>query len=229
MRRLLGTVLALLAIGLIAQAPAFGGTTWDAAADFSNTDNPNGVWSYGWVSEEDFLAGGYELTLFNTIDVVNALDRWARDNSEPCLVYNPSDTDTGWYGQPVEPLTLALHPGPNDEKAIVRWTAPESGTFLISGSFFSQGNPTVDVHVLLNGESLFSIDFFGPGSDPFDPPPATVKAGDTIDFAVGFGGNGHSSDCTSFEAQIETIPEPGSLLALGCGLLGLLALKRRTK
>jgi len=227
MKRLAATALALLAMGLFAQAPAVG-TVWDPAVEFSATDNPNGVWAYGWVSYEDFVAGGYTLTLFDTIRVWDELNHWGVEaGTEPAVLYNPTE-DVHWFGNAVPPHTLALHPGGSDERAIIRWTAPESGLFSIVGNFFSDGDPTVDVHVMLNGTSIFDSDFFGPGSDPFDLPVA-VAAGDTLDYAVGFGGNGHNGDATCFSVQIELVPEPGSMLAVGGGLLGLLGLVARRR
>jgi hypothetical protein len=227
MRRLPGTVFALLAIGLIAQAPAFGGTTWDPAADYTGT-NPGDAWSYGWVSYDDFTAGGYLLTVFDTLRDWDSMDHWGvAEGTEPAVLYNPTE-DSHWFGNEVPPETMALHPGGDGQYAIIRWTAPEAGTFTVTGSFFTFDWPSVDTHVLLNGTSFFDSTLSEPGSNPFDLL-VSVAAGDTIDFAVGNGGNGHGGDATNFEAQIGPVPEPGSLLAVGCGLLGLLALKRRKK
>jgi hypothetical protein len=226
MKQLLASMLALLAVGLAVPAS---GTMWDPAVEFSATDNPNGVWTYGWVPYDDFVAGGYALTPFDTIRVWNELNHWGvAAGTEPAVLYNPTD-DVHAFGNDVPPHTMALHPGGSDERAIIRWTAPESGTFSICGSFFSEGGPTTDLHVLLNGTSLFDDYLDGAQTKPFSMNVAVV-AGDAIDFAVGFGGNGHNSDSTNFCAQIEAVPEPGSVLAVGgvfLGVLGLAAGRRR--
>ena len=38
----------ILTLSLLSGETARAGTIYDAAADFSPTNNPNGVWSYGW-------------------------------------------------------------------------------------------------------------------------------------------------------------------------------------
>jgi hypothetical protein len=224
-RQFFASMFVLLAVGLA--VPAFG-TTWDPAVEFSATDNPNGVWAYGWVSYEDFVAGGYTLTFFDTTREWDELNHWGvAEGTEPAVLYNPTDAVHA-FGNNVPPHTMALHPGGSDERAIIRWTAPESGTFLILGSFFSDGIPTTDLHVLLNGTSLFDDYLDGAQTKPFSMQVVAV-AGDAIDFAVGFGGNGHNSDSTNFCAQIEAVPEPGSVLAVGGVLLGLLRFAARRR
>jgi hypothetical protein len=225
MKRVFG-VLVLLAIGLA--APAFA-TEWDPAAQFSATENPNDPWTYGWVAAADFGAGGYPLNLFDTIRVWDSLNHWGvPGGTEPAVLYNPTD-DVHFFGNAVPPHTMALHPGPGDEKAIIRWTAPVSGLFKVTGSFFTDGGPSVDVHVMHNGVSIFDGEiFFDPGTDPFDDL-VPADACDTLDFVVGFGGNGFASDCTNLSVTIELIPEPGSVAALGGGLVGLVGLLARRR
>jgi hypothetical protein len=85
-------------------------------------------------------------------------------------------------------------------------TTPASGTFLLYGPF---GDIGADIHTgLPDGE----VDFFPcttPGGGPFVSPCIETAPGDA-----------HSVD--------PTVPEPGSIILLATGLLGLVILRRRT-
>ena len=56
------------------------GIVYDAAADFSPTNNPNGVWSYGWSSS---LGSTFNLDVSST--TVDGLDFWEGPISEAIL------------------------------------------------------------------------------------------------------------------------------------------------
>jgi len=85
-----------------------------------------------------------------------------------------------------------------------------------------------DVHVLLNGVSLFSAPITGFGvPTSFTYPGGVVAAGSKLDFVVGFGSDGNFLfDSTGFNANISfqpsgVVPEPGSLVLVGSCLVGL--------
>ena len=239
MRQILRFVLPTLAIWLITQSLAFGVLlAWDPTIDFDTENNPqlSGFWSYGWVSKEDFNAGGYGLTLFDTVRTWNSLIHWGIPSStEPAVLYNPDPANYHPFGNNVAPLTVALHPGASDEKATVEWTAPEAGIVSIVGAFFAcqWGYPTVDTHVMHNGISIFDSTLWGGTSELTEDPFSlllTVAEGDKIDFAVGHGGNGYNWDATNFRVQIIKVSEPGSLLIIGNGLLAfMVAVVRRRR
>jgi hypothetical protein len=87
---------------------------------------------------------------------------------------------------------MAFHPGPNGEYSVIRWTAPQAGflslTTMFSGLVYV-GPTTTDVHVLLNGISLFDDVVEGFSATSSFSAARTVAFGDAIDFAVGFGSN----------------------------------------
>jgi hypothetical protein len=165
----------------------------DVAADFSRINNPNGVWSYGWA-----LTLASPFILSSTPRVREGLDSWwgnRAPDGNPGVYHNAT-------GSPIvlgtttrfEPGQFALHPGPNGEYGLVRWTAPETGNISIASVFTGldfAGPTTTDVHILHNDRSIFDNFVEGFGNDSavrFDRNLAVIQ-GDTIDFAVGFGRN----------------------------------------
>ena len=91
----------------------------DFAADFSRTNNLNGVWSYGWA-----LTLRSPFILSSDPRVREGLDSWCGNRAgdgNPGLYHNAT-------GSPIvlgtttrfEPGQLALHPGPNGEYGLVR-------------------------------------------------------------------------------------------------------------
>jgi hypothetical protein len=85
------------------------------------------------------------------------------------------------------------------------------------------------VHILLDGAPIFNANILGSPDPASYSAPQNLLAGDTIDFAVGFGSNGNANeDGTSLSATI--VPEPGTLGLVGMGfgcLLSLRFLKRK--
>ena len=85
----------------------------------------------------------------------------------PNVFYNGSASDyiNGTVHIPAH--TAGFHPGPDGEYSVFRWTAPAAGTYDLSAAF--RGDDFVfptstDVHILLDGVSLFSggVYVFGP-------------------------------------------------------------------
>ena len=93
-----------------------------------------------------------------------------------------------------------------------------AGRYRVSARFegIHCGLSTTDVHILHGAQALFSADIDGYGGDPSfhrteGANPAAVyaatlelQAGETLDFAVGYGTNRtHYSDTTGLSARIE--------------------------
>lgn len=196
---------------------------FDAAADFSATNNPGGVWSYGWSSTL-----GSQFNLYNEHKkILNDLDFWDTFNSTwnvPNIIHNPTantitDTPNNITYQPGQ---LSFHPGWDGACSLVRWTSPVAGQANIAATFvgLDSDGTTVDVHVLLNGSSIFdgwinnyAVPMSYSGS-------VMVNVGDTIDFAVAYGSNYNLlDDTTGLAATITTVPEPATILLLGFGAI----------
>jgi ELWxxDGT repeat protein len=185
---------------------------YDAALDFSATDNPNGVWSYGWSPTLTSPFQRYAQAGPNNENPppANILDTWnagtGGQHSYPSVLHNGTSNPITSNAFTYLPGQLGLHPGPNGEYSVVRWTAPRAGSVSL-GAVFSGldfGGPTsTDVHVRHNGAALFdgAVNAFGAGPS-FDTT-VVVAAGDTIDFAVGYGSNqNYHSDTTGLDAFI---------------------------
>jgi hypothetical protein len=213
-----------MALSLVIAHPS----PFNPAADFSLAGNPNGPWSYGYSQ----TLGG-PLIHHATSGSGSGVDFWNTDISIglPWIVRNSTATPINWAGTTVfEPGVLSLHPGPQGEVAVLRFTVPSAGQYLISADFFGQdyvGPTTTDVHILLNGTSIFDdvVSDYGI-SHPFSTT-LTMAAGSHLDFAVGFGSNQtYLYDSTGLAATITSVPEPSTLALVGLAA-GLLYRVRR--
>jgi hypothetical protein len=130
--------------------------------------------------------------------------------------------------------------------AVLRFTAPTTGLYDVSGSFSARSvDPrvpgsritTADIFILHNNTELFSgFVNYGVGTSP-NPIDVSLKAGDTIDFAVGINGTPNpasGNDTVGFRGSIvepdpivAPIPEPTTFGAMTIGLASLLAFARR--
>ena len=206
--------------------------TYNAANDFSTISNPNGVWSYG---SSTALGGTLALYVNNgPYPGYTAFDNWHADGY-PCVTHNPQPvTVTDSIGTVrLAPGQLALHPGPNGEFSVFRFTSPTTSLFNVSGSFSSVDywvGATTDVHILRNGISLLDgllNGGFGPGTGPSFNLDIPLNSGDQLDFAVGWGNDSINWDSTGMDALITEVPEPNSIALVG--LSGIILLLRRKK
>jgi hypothetical protein len=238
-----GLLFLLVMIGAGSWASA--GTTYSAAGDFSIASNPNDVWSYG-TTGTTLMA---PLTLYtNTKSGIGGIPNWIGwEGTEPIfgdnfpLVGKNTGASTGTSADVVLlPGELAEHPAPDGAYAVVRFTAPTSGAFLLSAVFegreFQGTNPatSTDVHVLLNGVALFNgaVSGFGPSSDQSFATTLVLSAGDHVDFSVGDGSDkSFLGDTTGLVATLSSVPEPSGfvLLLSGLGVSVLFASGRRRR
>ncbi|MBX3112083.1 MAG: PEP-CTERM sorting domain-containing protein [Fimbriimonadaceae bacterium] len=212
----------ILAAALVLSPLSSFATVYDAHTDFSLATNPNGVWSYGYANT---LGGSF--TSFDQTST-GSYDRWFT-GIDSLGVY---DTVSGvTFSTLVVPAAqLWMHPGPNAQYAVLRFTAPTTATYNLSAGFFGVDNvgpTTTDVHVSHNNVLVFSgvVNSFSSSPTTGYVAPLSLSAGDTVDVAVGTNGNGYVFDSTAVNLSLESVPEPTSLLALG----GLALLVRRRK
>ncbi|MCY2987768.1 MAG: putative Ig domain-containing protein [Planctomycetota bacterium] len=185
-------------------------TQFSAADGFSPTANPNGNWVSGW-EPGNSLGSGF--TPYTQTWHPNALDFWLfSPGNNPSIAHNGTsqvfvDSSNSIIFQPGE---LSLHPGPGGQYSVDRFTAPVSGTYSVTAKFSSldTDHGGTDVHVLVNGKSIFDgVVVATPIS--FSSTPLMLAAGETIDIAVGYGPNGnYDDDNTGVDVTISAT-EPG--------------------
>ena len=231
MKKLLHLVASALILTLASVERAEAGTIYDAVNDFSITSNPNGVWSYGSLSS---LAGGNFAYFTSSGNNNHGLDAWVHGASVPnfeSIAKNVTNADVVSNQGHVPPNLLNL----DGESGIadVRWTAPTTGVYNISGLFqrLDYTNTPVSVRVLLNGTALFSADNFATynGQEVFNFSNLTLAAGSVLDFAEG--APQYNNDSTGLSVTISsTVPEPSALaLCFIGGTISLAVAKVRRK
>jgi hypothetical protein len=214
----------------------------DPVIDFSIVSNSSvaGVWSYG---QTPTLGGAF--SLLATAVPSEPLNPLLRDwrgaepgfaGNYPFLLQNPTGIAQALGGTATsQPDELLLHPGPSGEYSVLRFVVPTSGSYQLQGAFTGRDTflATTDTSILLNsGSSLFTGDIninAGGNSAAFNLT-QSFTAGDTLDFAVGFGNGSYSNDSTglklSITSSVASAPEPTTLVFLALGGALVLACRR---
>ena len=184
-------------------------TDYDAVRDFSATQNPNGAWSYLWKP----LGVPVTLYLFSNNQFGAGLDTWTHKtaNGYPFLIRNSTGV-TQTYATYSPAGSTVIHPadmlnlvaGWNCERSMLRWTAPQAGTYKIEGRVTRLDDTSSSFaieHNMTTGLFYTDVNSLVPGG-PFSIT-TTVAAGDTIDFGVACGSNGNNfNDSTGLKVTI---------------------------
>lgn len=137
-------------------------------------------------------------------------------------------SDNAIYG----PGVLAMHPGPNDQFAMVQFSAPTKGYYTIRGVFEGIDTSMLasDVYLLYNNVVIANgVVPAYLATVPLSSVPIFLNVGDTLSYAVG-GGPFHDTTAL-IDAQVSavSIPEPSSfvLLAIASVALAVWGWRRR--
>ena len=134
------------------------------------------------------------------------IEAWQNEaRVDPCVTHNGTSHTVRGLGITWAPGQLAFHPGRDGEYGVVRWKSPVAGTVELAAQMKSIAEKaTTDVHVLHNGQTLFDsfINLHDCGAQAEFTESIEVKAGDTIDYAVGFGNAFYGADTTALAVRI---------------------------
>ena len=134
-------------------------TVYDVAGDFSATNNPSGVWSYGYKSGN----GVGPFTLFVNSSQSLGVDFWYFPSSPPFgalpqVAHNPTVLTQIFGTGIVGAGEVTFHPGESGELAVVRFTAPAPGNYGIDALFENRDThaSSADVSILAGATPLFA-------------------------------------------------------------------------
>lgn len=195
-------------------------STFNLAADFSASQNPNGAWSFGWMSPSNSV---FNLYPTHVAAYGLALNEWrgpfSNDNGSapPDVICNPTDapitvSDTTWL-----PHQITFHPGQQGERSVIRWTSPFDGPASLAAAFEGRsGFATSGVEIYQNSTLLFSgvVTGSGAASQISFATNLVVQVADTIDFRVTYGNGDWASDTTQIGVVIAPAPQPQPSLTL---------------
>jgi hypothetical protein len=190
----------------------------DSVTDVSPSGaNPDGAWSYGWSSSLGSAFSRYT-QFFPATSASNGypLDAWTSGSqaflqdpggSLPAAFFNASATVVQLSTLTAQAGQFLLHPGPVGQYSITRWTAASAGAYEVQATFqgIDSGPTTTDANVQHNGQNVAPAGYInvnGGGNSASFAVRIVAAAGDTIDFALGDGGNGYISDSTALEATV---------------------------
>lgn len=190
-------------VASLCPSPADSVRSYDADADFSPLQNPDGAWSYG------YRAAGGAFTPYASRGNIwgnPGTDSWSRDGATcPFITRNNTNSTITYAGVVAQPPGLLnLHPGQAGERSTVRWTAPSAGTYAFNGVFqgIDTTGTTADALVTHNGAGIFSGSVASNQASAFSIS-RNVAAGDTVEFSVGYGPNGNfNNDSTGLAVNV---------------------------
>jgi hypothetical protein len=210
MKRFFVTCVVVVAVSAAAMARA---ETWDVAKDFSITNgNPNGAWSYGYsVGFSQFTADTTEGMVANG----GVCPDWGPSNQYGDIWKNTTSTTS--FG--VAPGQVSLSAGyAANAVDVVRWTAPRDMTVEVTGQFYSGDWGVMQTAIFVNG--IGQSPYWSASDHGSFDFKLSVTSGETIDFAIY---NGYTAGNTPLGATITAVPEPGTLVMLVAGIVGLAA------
>ncbi len=200
--------------------------TGSAVADFfTDSNTTTQLWQYGYTATD-----GTGFTNFDGHPRDASMAVWNKPSvGDLGIVFNLLGSvlhyNIGTY-QPTD--ELALFENPDGKKAVLRWKAPASGNYQVSGLFegieSAGGATTSDVSIVKNGDTANPL-LFNAGDSaglnylngyqvqkPFSFT-VTVNSGDTLDFRVGLGSNNqYSFDGTGLKVTVVPFgPPPGTI------------------
>lgn len=211
----LKNILAVLSLlSCLAQPCLANATSWPL--DVGST-NPSGQWSFGAAP----MGGTFQLGLPLTVSAYPSLKGFVGSGGAGILKNTSSQTITTDGNNSWAPSGMQLHPGSSGEYAIARWTAPAQGNYSIATTM-ARGNwalcsASVDMLVFQNGRLLYSGLL-----TKYDVPQSysgtvSLRPGDTIDFAVGYGSERNfACDSTKVVASVTQIAPTLTGLSLSC-------------
>jgi hypothetical protein len=218
-------------LGLVVGTARLASAQFDPVLQFSPITNPNGVWSYGYESVP--LGSSFHLlTLPLPVPALPGptIDSWQSPAFGAVGVFHNGTTmpqtvtTVGSEISLFDPGMLAMNAGPNDEYAMVQFTAPAVGLYSIQGTFegIDTAGTASSVYLLENNivKATGSVLGFGPGTDvPLSSGPFLLNVGDTLAYAVG--GGPFNSMTALIDAQVAAVaaPEPSTFTILAGGLL----------
>lgn len=228
-------LLPVLLLCLLVPAVARGATIYDPVAEFGTDTNPTGVWGYGRSAS---ITGAF--TALPTPSPSPTFPSWLNSPDPypayyPLMGRNASDEDLDLNlggGQLLPNDVLYLHPGEGPEPWVVlRFVAPEDGSFGFAGEFHGVTVSTTDIAVIFDGEVLDVLAGNGQIDGTESQDFAFVLAlagGEAVDFRVGARGD-INGDSTLLALEVTLVPEPASALLVGTGLTILASAQRRRR
>lgn len=179
------------------------GAVFDANNDYSDTANPNGAWSYGCSANSTLGSAFVAFDTFNADGGGTGNNEWSSSSLGHTPNFRKNTSDSTIFG--ANPGQVSLHPGPNNEYAILRFTAPAAGSYLIDSQFFAGDTGETDAHVLLNNDTASPL-FSAPSTttNPAFTTTVALQQGDVVDFVVGSLGD-HNFDTTPLRVFIQTV------------------------
>jgi hypothetical protein len=206
---------------------AHAASSFDLSADFSFQKNPNKVWQYGYSATNSLDPAEFRVDKY--ADSSGPVGFWHPSVSSgpgpgwyPYVAFNATKqsqmgSSNGWS---VRPGQVAMEASNTGQYSLIRFVAPLSGAYQVTARFEGVhfGLSSTDVHVLHDSSSLFDADIAGYGGDSAfhavqgASPTASysgkvsLRANDTVTFAVGYGKNKTNyCDTTGLVVQIDLL------------------------
>lgn len=183
---------------------------WNVATDFTTSANPNGEWSYGY-SLNRFGAFNLATNAGFPLDLISLGWFSIAVGLQPCTIRAGNFTSFPLLGQGVTlPAgAVGMQPDSLGKFAVVRWTAPEDGQYVIDVQFTGRSTAEVgntDVAVLRDGLQLFFTQLRDPRQISILKTTFDLVTGETLEFRVGKSNDSNLNDLKQLDVVIQRVP-----------------------